>query len=1693
MEDRKIYVSSTGDAFVDPAKDVNIPEENKMSESLFTKFTKKMAGIDEKITQRVVNKEGYDLWRRRKEIAEGYNQGKYFDKAHNLDIFSGLVFKLAGLVGAQEEVVEVLAPTIRQLIKTTNNPILKQFLAVTTTGILRAETAKEVALKEKLFKKIDATLDVLKVTGSHAFQFIKTVAGYIGNEIKQLSQNFVTSTDDFIANLLTNAGFLGPFVKMLWPYIERAIGLLRKAIWGGLKFLAKGMFSPVKYLGQMLVSKIFAPKKETVASVATSKSLVKGFSALKGSLDLIKNIVGEEKVVNSKIFSKVSKIASTISGNHSLGETTQSPFTKLSNVFKGGYFGNKDRVTASENVPPKVAYAKAPAFASLGGLFSFSKYEEIKKKHTESNNKNEKIKEESKSFSFFNFLKKNKEEAKVHRQEQKEESRKYRKTKPDFIVGSFGSVAVPFIKTVNVPNKSVVLEGVSHSNKKQFEQSIIIKKINQIYKQIVRLTKSTVNRIKTTDKIQNKISSTLSRIKVLQTKTVSKISSITKNNIVDNLKSTVKQFGSFIFKGFISTTRKIGSYLYDKLNIKSIKESKIYQKLFDTIQKSNNKVVTSLRIISKKLQSPKEKFSEKIFERRQEEKKIKIQERTNNLLSKLIKTTKNTVSKVNTSSPFNMLKNILGGIFSFGTNILGSLFTGASKFIWLLLGALGIKSLGGWIFKGIKNSISWIAGKLISGVKSFAKNIGPWIVKSLKNALKLVFTIGKGILKKLGVIGLVLTGIDLLKKPLIWLKDKVLELFKLPGKIIGGIKDFFVKKLAGIKEAVQGIFDPLKKFISEKFTTLLKFLAKIPVVGNLVKPLLNKEVKPKTPPKTETGSKSKPNNTVKNETKTSTTKPAETVKNKTKVVTGSVKQTANNIKKESKVLSKGLNLAKTTLKTTVKVAEKGLAPAFLVYDQVKHGFNTEESFGLDIHDTTWDQRLSQMSGTVVDSLSLGIIDRKTAAKNIDTTINWALHLIGKGREDRVAKALKTYTPGNAYIYDYYPDEGKYILAVPGTNLKFIKFKSGVYKIGNKYVTEPEADIIISYYLKHKKIISKDKFKDISSHRVFPLSHFTSDTDRGYVYFVSQSGNPNKRLYYIYDKKKNEWIISGKRFTDINEVRKVLGNFYKYGKITKEEKQHIKPIHSKSTSTQLKNETKPSVITSVTNVLTSVSDKFKNIITKKSSQQNEIKDISDLVKNKNDNQVVEKIVSQLSKKEKQVYSISRKVLSDNNITATEIGRSSNELKPINLTNLPVNIPNLTAMLVKHEGIKLHEYKDHLGYKTIGIGHLVDERRNGIPLKKILGVDKKQITLGEALYVFAYDLKRIGTQLFNKLPWLKKKPEPVREALLDMAFQVGVGGLLKFKPTLELIKQDKYTEAAKRLEKSLWFKQTKERASEIIQKIVSVTPTIIDVAQNPVKSAAGAALSLAVATANPNIPNINQKIITTKNHVAQHKISTPKFNQSNQKISNLITTSNINQSLVSIPKTNQSLIKSVKNQKISNPTSNINQSLVSIPKTNQPIIESIKHQNKENEKIHQQVITADTISIEKLITGSSTIYLNNKNNIATKSHIAENNISQPIRNLVTNLNTGISNITSPSQILTRTFDMREQVLVSRNNTYRKSQQATNHNSEITQVHNVPIMINQQQYINNVQQTSYNHATKFIQPTGKADSMKFNVEFS
>lgn len=132
--------------------------------------------------------------------------------------------------------------------------------------------------------------------------------------------------------------------------------------------------------------------------------------------------------------------------------------------------------------------------------------------------------------------------------------------------------------------------------------------------------------------------------------------------------------------------------------------------------------------------------------------------------------------------------------------------------------------------------------------------------------------------------------------------------------------------------------------------------------------------------------------------------------------------------------------------------------------------------------------------------------------------------------------------------------------------------------------------------------------------------------------------------------------------------------------------------------------------------------------------------------------------------------------------------------------------LARQLRGDESVKPCVYKDHLGYDTIGVGRLIDSRKKGAGLRP-----------DEITYLLNNDIDDRIEALTRALPWFQNLDDARRGVLLNMAFQMGTEGLLKFVNTLKLIEDGKYDLAAHAMLQSLWAQQTPARAKRMAEQM------------------------------------------------------------------------------------------------------------------------------------------------------------------------------------------------------------------------------------------------------------------------------------
>jgi lysozyme len=130
--------------------------------------------------------------------------------------------------------------------------------------------------------------------------------------------------------------------------------------------------------------------------------------------------------------------------------------------------------------------------------------------------------------------------------------------------------------------------------------------------------------------------------------------------------------------------------------------------------------------------------------------------------------------------------------------------------------------------------------------------------------------------------------------------------------------------------------------------------------------------------------------------------------------------------------------------------------------------------------------------------------------------------------------------------------------------------------------------------------------------------------------------------------------------------------------------------------------------------------------------------------------------------------------------------------------------LAEQLKKHEGLRLKPYTDTVGKLTLGVGRNLED---------------KGITEQEALFMLNNDVDYFYGQLNKKLTWFKSLDDARQNVLVNMAFNLGVAGLLSFKNMLEECKNEQYNFASIEMLDSKWAKQVGYRSKELAQQMLT----------------------------------------------------------------------------------------------------------------------------------------------------------------------------------------------------------------------------------------------------------------------------------
>lgn len=130
-----------------------------------------------------------------------------------------------------------------------------------------------------------------------------------------------------------------------------------------------------------------------------------------------------------------------------------------------------------------------------------------------------------------------------------------------------------------------------------------------------------------------------------------------------------------------------------------------------------------------------------------------------------------------------------------------------------------------------------------------------------------------------------------------------------------------------------------------------------------------------------------------------------------------------------------------------------------------------------------------------------------------------------------------------------------------------------------------------------------------------------------------------------------------------------------------------------------------------------------------------------------------------------------------------------------------IDQIIEQLITDEGMEVKPYRDTEGYITIGVGRCLDT---------------KGITKDEAIYLLNNDVQEVIKKLSRNQTFLNL--DDIRQSvLINMAFNLGHNGLLKFRNMWDAIESEDFERASEEMLDSKWANQVGRRARRLANEM------------------------------------------------------------------------------------------------------------------------------------------------------------------------------------------------------------------------------------------------------------------------------------
>jgi len=140
-------------------------------------------------------------------------------------------------------------------------------------------------------------------------------------------------------------------------------------------------------------------------------------------------------------------------------------------------------------------------------------------------------------------------------------------------------------------------------------------------------------------------------------------------------------------------------------------------------------------------------------------------------------------------------------------------------------------------------------------------------------------------------------------------------------------------------------------------------------------------------------------------------------------------------------------------------------------------------------------------------------------------------------------------------------------------------------------------------------------------------------------------------------------------------------------------------------------------------------------------------------------------------------------------------------------------NAYALLQKHEGFRPTLYRCTAGHRTIGYGYNLDANPLQLEPSELAHYYKSGITETEAGVLLQEMIDKTIHELNVLLGCFTALSDNRKAAIIDMAYNLGIDGFMKFTDTIRHLTRQEWTQAAASMLASKWADQVGNRAVEL----------------------------------------------------------------------------------------------------------------------------------------------------------------------------------------------------------------------------------------------------------------------------------------